>query len=321
MISLTDNTDNFEPLRNLSITQLRESEVKNPKFTIAIPAYKRVDLLKEALDSALKQTYDDYNILIVDDWPERNDETEKYLMSLESNRITYIKTQENLGLIKNFNRLFLYSDGQYVVMLHDDDMLTLNCLNILDNMLKKDKKIDVILSRRLEIGPGASVEEVKKLGNLRRIIKGIVPIGLPIAANMFCNNFFGPPSCGFTVKRTTAIESGGFSDELGMITDWLYCLRLQKKYKISKAKERTGIYRWSNNVSAQEKTKIEYVYDEQEIIKILVANDRICSFWRKFLKKDFDKKLNAKYGDEIKYSRLYHIVKKYYDLRVRPYGV
>jgi hypothetical protein len=66
---------------------------------------------------------------------------------------------------------------------------------------------------------------------------------------------------------------------------------------------------------------IPRIYDEQEIIKILVANDRICGFWRKFLKKDFDKKLNAKYGDEIKYSRLYHIVKKYYDLRVRPYGV
>lgn len=319
MISITDNKDNFRLIRNLPVLVLRKSEVVNPKFTIAIPAYKRVDLLKEALDSALRQTYDDYNILIVDDWPERNDETEKYLMSLKSDRITYIKTQENLGLIKNFNRLFLYSDGQYVVMLHDDDMLTLNCLNILEGTILRENQPDVILSKRSVIGIEAEAE--KKLKGLRKLIKSVIPIGFPLASNLFSGNYFGPPTCGFAIKRETAIKSGGFSDELGMATDWLYCLRLQQKYRMSRAREITGIYRWSNNVSAQEKTKIEYVHDEQEIIKILVANDRLCSFWRRFLKKDFDKKLNAKYGDEIKYSRLYHIVKKYYDLRVRPYGV
>ncbi len=319
MISITENKDNFSLIRDLPVLELRKSEVENPEFTIAIPAYKRVDLLKEALDSALKQAYDDYNILIVDDWPERNDETEKYLMSLKSNRITYIKTQENLGLIKNFNRLFLYSDGQYVVMLHDDDMLTPNCLNILEKTILKECQPDVILSKRSVIGIEDEAE--KKLKGLRKLAKSVIPIGFPLASNMFSGNYFGPPTCGFSIKRETAIESGGFSGELGMATDWLYCLRLQQKYRMSRAREITGIYRWSNNVSAQEKTKIEYVYDEQEIIKILVANNHICSFWRKFLKKDFDKKLNAKYGDEIEYSRLYHIVKKYYDLRVRPYGV
>ena len=65
-----------------SICIIKAIESINAEYTIAIPTYKRSKLLKEALESILSQKgieHNLFNILIVDNNPERNDETELML--------------------------------------------------------------------------------------------------------------------------------------------------------------------------------------------------------------------------------------------------
>ena len=64
-----------------------------------------------------------FNILIVDNDPQRNCETEELIDSFNNQNISYYKNSENIGATGNWNKLFELADTEFVTMLHDDDLL------------------------------------------------------------------------------------------------------------------------------------------------------------------------------------------------------
>ena len=118
-------------------TCIIQSQIACPIFTIAIPTYKRTNLLKEAIESALNQSYAGaFDIIVVDNNPDRDDETELMMKEYSDNaRIGYYKNSVNLGMTGNWNKLYELARGKYVVMLHDDDMLYDYYLDIMDRFL------------------------------------------------------------------------------------------------------------------------------------------------------------------------------------------
>ena len=98
-------------------------EKTNVKFSIVIPTYKRVETLKDAIQSSLNQDGEhDYNIIIVDNNPIRDDETESFIKGLGSPKVKYYKNSTNIGMTANMNRCIELSEGEYAVLLHDDDI-------------------------------------------------------------------------------------------------------------------------------------------------------------------------------------------------------
>lgn len=119
-------------------TCIYDSKISGIKYTIAIPTYKRSALLIDAVESALAQTYhEDYEVIVVDNNPERNDETEQAMSRFCSNpKFSYYKNVENYGMCGNWNQLYNLSKGEYVAMLHDDDMIYESYLEILDSFIQ-----------------------------------------------------------------------------------------------------------------------------------------------------------------------------------------
>lgn len=100
-------------------------------FTIAIPAYKDV-YFREALDSVLKQTYEDWELIVLNDCSPGNieDITLEYTMD---SRIRYYKTETNVGaydLVDNWNRCLELAQGEYIICMGDDDVLRNDCLEV-----------------------------------------------------------------------------------------------------------------------------------------------------------------------------------------------
>jgi len=91
------------------------------KVTIAIPTYNRVDLLKEAIESVLSQTYKDFELLICDN--ASTDNTEKMVSTFSDPRIKYHKNKNNIGMMNNWNKCVELSRGKYLMILGDDDKL------------------------------------------------------------------------------------------------------------------------------------------------------------------------------------------------------
>ena len=93
--------------------------MSSPKVDIIIPAYNQGDYLKESVESALAQTWENLEIIIVDDGS--TDDTAKVGRSFADPRVTYIY-HDNKGLSGARNTGLGHSTGEYVSFLDSDDL-------------------------------------------------------------------------------------------------------------------------------------------------------------------------------------------------------
>lgn len=92
-----------------------------PLVSICIPTYNRAGMVGDAIASALRQTYCNIEILVVDN--ASSDSTDAVVAGFRDNRLKYIKNPRNLGLFGNFNRCIELSSGDYIHILHSDDTI------------------------------------------------------------------------------------------------------------------------------------------------------------------------------------------------------
>jgi glycosyltransferase involved in cell wall biosynthesis len=91
-----------------------------PTVSVLIPTYNYGRFLDEALQSVINQTYNDYEVIIVDN--NSTDNTEQIVKKyLGDPRFSYFKNEKNLGLVGNFNQCLSYAKGHYIKFLNADD--------------------------------------------------------------------------------------------------------------------------------------------------------------------------------------------------------
>jgi glycosyltransferase involved in cell wall biosynthesis len=94
-----------------------------PLVTIAIPTYDRLEYLKEAVASALCQTYGNIEVLISDDGPAESIRQWSEAVAANEPRIRYRRNARTLGLAGNWNALTDAARGEFIVIIGDDDRL------------------------------------------------------------------------------------------------------------------------------------------------------------------------------------------------------
>jgi glycosyltransferase involved in cell wall biosynthesis len=102
--------------------------------SICIPTYNRPDLLQEAIESCIAQTYQDFEIVISDD--SSNTLSQSVVAEYQSkhpDKIRYFRNTPSLGQAANVNALFNSAAGGKMVLLHDDDLLLPTALEDLSN--------------------------------------------------------------------------------------------------------------------------------------------------------------------------------------------
>jgi glycosyltransferase involved in cell wall biosynthesis len=93
----------------------------NPKVTFLVPCYRLSHLLPECVNSILSQTYQDYEILIMDDCSP--DDTPKVAVSFKDSRVIHVRNPVNLGNIANYNKGISLARGSYIWLISADDRL------------------------------------------------------------------------------------------------------------------------------------------------------------------------------------------------------
>ena len=119
----------------------------NKKVSIIIPVYNGEKYIKEAIESALNQTYTNIEIIVVNDGSKDN--TDEICKSY-GNKIKYIK-KENGGVATALNTGIKEAKGQYVAWLSHDDLYKENRIEKGMEVLSKLKDKNTIIFSNFEL--------------------------------------------------------------------------------------------------------------------------------------------------------------------------
>ena len=117
-------------------------------ISIITPVYNVEDYIHVCLNSVLKQTYQDFEIICVDDAStDSTVEILEYFVQKDS-RIKILKNESNKGPGFSRNKALKEAKGKYILFLDGDDWLSLNALEILVEKIEKVHRIRKIFLRR-----------------------------------------------------------------------------------------------------------------------------------------------------------------------------
>ncbi|MEJ0104612.1 MAG: glycosyltransferase [Bacteroidota bacterium] len=116
-----------------------------PKVSIITPVYNRPDFLKEAVESIQKQSFADWEHIIIDDGSD-NPGTQKALQEISQKPKVSIFRTENRGLGAARNFGILKSSGDYIVTLDDDDIWHMDFIMKALSVFDSNKKVGAVSS-------------------------------------------------------------------------------------------------------------------------------------------------------------------------------
>lgn len=93
-----------------------------PQFSIVIPTFNRARLLKFAIESALSQSFDDFEIVVSNGGSE--DDTAEVVRSFDDSRIKYFESSGRIPVGENYQQGLNNAKGEYITFLSDDDAYT-----------------------------------------------------------------------------------------------------------------------------------------------------------------------------------------------------
>jgi len=112
------------------------------KFSVLLPTRNRLDLLSYAIETVRRQDHSDWEIIVSDNFSE--EDIAGYVRSLDDLRIKYYRTDQFVPVTDNWNNALAKSDGDYVIMLGDDDCLMRGYFSTLKRMIEEYNAPDLI---------------------------------------------------------------------------------------------------------------------------------------------------------------------------------
>ncbi|WP_419658224.1 glycosyl transferase, family II [Desulfosarcina variabilis str. Montpellier] len=131
-----------------------------PLVSIGIPTYNRADgYLRECIESAIQQTYTNIEIIISDNCS--SDGTPDLVNGIDDPRIRYFRHEQNIGANNNFNYCLEQARGVYFLLLHDDDLIDEDFVEICMQAAGNQNMVGLIRTgTRLIDSKGHSIKEM-----------------------------------------------------------------------------------------------------------------------------------------------------------------
>jgi glycosyltransferase involved in cell wall biosynthesis len=195
-----------------------------PLVSCVITTYNRPELVKSAIDSVLRQTYINIELIVIDDCSAA-DYSEISTIADSDSRINYYRNEKNSGLSASRNNALQYCSGEFIGFLDDDDQWFAN---------KIEKQVQVLLSNSEYVGCTSSHVESES----RKIVDyGIREFRFK---NILVENKIGPPSK--LLLRRSLFKDMAFNITAKHSEDWDIYLKILKVGIIYSIKEPLTLY-------------------------------------------------------------------------------
>jgi glycosyltransferase involved in cell wall biosynthesis len=190
----------------------------NPRVSVIIPTYNREKLILKSIDSVLKQSFQDLEILIIDD--ASSDNTESVIRSFGNEKIRYFKLDKNSGQCVARNYGIGKARGEYIAFLDSDDEWLPDKLKLQIGCFEKGSgKTGAVY------GGSYKRDVVNKITTFidKKYFRGNIN-------DKFLEGFCPPTPSLFLVKKSVLQEVNGFDEELLTFVDLDLWLRISGKY-------------------------------------------------------------------------------------------
>ena len=217
-----------------------------PKVSVIIPTFNRSGFLQAALESVLSQTFQDFEIIVVDD--ASGEDVQGVVQRLHDPRIRYIRHKMNKGEAGARNTGLMYAQSEYIAFLDDDDVWFPKKLGLQVRALEKSTlKVGGIYSGYIAVDCGSS-----------RILHTKIPTKRgDIYQDLLIRNLIGTPST-VLVRRSCIATAGLFDETIFYGVDLDFYLRIARDFHFEYIEEPLVQYnvhenRLSNNPEVRAK--------------------------------------------------------------------
>lgn len=199
--------------------------VYQPKVSIIIPVYNGSNFLAEAIDAALAQTYENIEILVINDGSKDDGASERIALAY-GDRIRYYH-KENGGVSSALNFAFKKMTGQWFSWLSHDDLYypekIEKQIRFINDLLKENTELDL-----KKITVRTATESIDKDGNVIKTpsYRGVPKHEKPI--DTIINNVYNYrlSGCSFLLPASCVADVGDFREDIRTVSDVEYWYRL-----------------------------------------------------------------------------------------------
>lgn len=230
--------------------------------TVGVALYNHEKYIVKCLESIVKQSYRNIELIIIDDGSPDNSFTiaKDYLESQVFNKNYKIITRPNKGMCNTLNEIAKLSNGKYISFIGSDDFWFLN--KIEEQVEYLENNPDIILVHSNSIKVDSSNNETGFLDYSSKINNGNIYESI-----IYGKGGINTPS---HLYRTSIYEEIGYYDNTLKFEDTDFWLRLTKKFNIGYINKNHSYYRWHGENLSNSKNILKF-YNE-ELIKIFKKN-------------------------------------------------
>jgi hypothetical protein len=232
-----------------------------------IPTWNRASMLKRCIMSALGQAFTDIEILVSDN--ASTDETPDVAKSFGS-RIRYVRRHTNLGMVGNWRQCLLESQGEWFILLSDDDeLLDPRFLVDADHLIRQNPKLVCIIG-------GVVFDNGRSFAGLKKGVNEELPRLAGVEDNKDLFLTFGHPCltrlrtfvpCSVVFKRDEALNLSAFSNPHNLSCDAELFLKLLMVGDVAGIDRVVAKYNWhGGNAFLKVKDKFELMLGNLEYL-------------------------------------------------------
>jgi glycosyltransferase involved in cell wall biosynthesis len=198
---------------------MKEGRLCMPKISIIIPTHDRAEFLRLAITSVLNQTFQDFEILIIDD--ASKDHTQEVITDFNDTRIRVIYNQVSKGAAGSRNIGIMNSNSEYVAFLDDDD-----------EWLPEKLKLQTCL---LDNSPSEVGGVCTGCFTVEKVSGRVLSIDNPEINSLYKGNFITTSSV--LLKRECFEQCGLFDENMPTSSDYDMWIRISKKFSFKIIKD------------------------------------------------------------------------------------
>lgn len=250
------------------------------KVSIVIPTYKRSALLIDTVTSC-EPIFNNsgYEIVVVFNARGESQEIIEFVKKHSIENIRVYENKENIGMFQNWNQGSLLSYGEWVSIMHDDDMFEPAYFEICSKLIKSVSERTAYINFNGTIVTNEHYADITKrsiisCGFRKATVRDVQVLGV--------SPFFAT-TCGTLVRKNILMELGGFDASTYPSGDVLFPIKLiNNGYECYICSTKMNFYRKQINASLKKEVMEAFIYYYGELQKAIYAGSADNWLYRKF---------------------------------------